>query len=52
VQASDAGIYAQFAGVSYNAVFIVEQQNKAQMDNCLAINNYGYCPDFSYGRFR
>ena len=43
----------EFTQMNYNAVFIVEQQNVSQMQECLFTKNYFACPSkFSFGRFR
>jgi hypothetical protein len=45
------GIYVNYAGLSFNAVYIVEAQNSAQLVTCLQT---GYnCPStYSYGVFQ
>jgi len=42
-----------FEQISYNAAFIVPNQDQALMQVCLATGNYHQCPKtFSYGQFR
>ena len=49
---TDTGVYAQFEGVSYNAVFIVDSLTaNTQMQECL-LTGYRYCPSYSFGKFR
>jgi hypothetical protein len=52
VSPSSAGTYAVFAGISYNAVFIVEESNADAMQACLYTNSQTSCPPYSYGEFR
>jgi hypothetical protein len=48
---ASGGIYVNYAGLTYNAVYIVEAQNSAQLLTCLQT---GYnCPStYSYGVFQ
>ncbi len=36
----------------YNSVFVVDFANKAQMDICLAAQDYFFCPPYSFGKFK
>lgn len=49
---ASTGVYANFASIEYNAVFIVESTDEKQMTRCLIGGNYYYCPKYSFGRFR
>ncbi len=51
-EATKRGVYAKFAGVRFNATFIVEYQYANAMRACLLSGNYYTCPNYSYGRFR
>ena len=47
------GVYLTFAGITFNAVFVVDKSYRMQMATCLAAGNYNLCPKYySYGRFR
>lgn len=41
-----------FSGMSYNAVFIVDDADKYAMQMCLSNGSSGGCPVYSYGKFR
>ncbi|MCM2278276.1 MAG: hypothetical protein NDJ89_09390 [Oligoflexia bacterium] len=49
---TEQGAFAQFPGVNYNAVFIVEERFRDQMQLCLSNGDYYGCPAYSFGRFR
>jgi hypothetical protein len=49
---SSSGIELTFTGISFNAVFIVDDSSKDMMQMCLANANAGGCPLYSYGKFR
>ncbi|HAR43178.1 MAG TPA: hypothetical protein DCS07_11220 [Bdellovibrionales bacterium] len=49
---STAGVYATFPGITFNAVFIVENTDRWQMEQCLITGTYATCPHYSYGKFR
>lgn len=51
---SNSGTALEFAfsGMSYNAVFIVDDTDKYTMQMCLANASSGGCPVYSYGKFR
>ncbi len=51
-QITGSGALATFPNMSYNALFVVENQNLSGMEACLKANNYNICPSFSYGQFR
>ncbi|MCM2322432.1 MAG: hypothetical protein NDJ90_04135 [Oligoflexia bacterium] len=46
------GALLTFAGINFNAVFIVEEMDRDQMQLCLGNGNYYGCPAYSFGRFR
>lgn len=48
----DGGVTAQFDSIEFNAVFIVEEPDQAQMTSCLIGGNYYSCPTYSFGKFR
>jgi hypothetical protein len=52
ITSSSSGLEFIFAGMSFNAVFIVDDIYKNQMQSCLANANPGACPVYSYGQFR
>ena len=54
VQASSSGSYATFAStISYNAVFIVDEEDVTSMQSCLSLADYYLCPkNYSFGLFR
>lgn len=49
---ADSGIFADFPGIQYNAVFIVDGSDEYQMTKCLIGGNYYACPQYSFGQFR
>jgi hypothetical protein len=47
------GVNVSFAGMTYNAVFVVELPDVAKMQTCLLTGNYFLCPrNYSFGQFR
>jgi hypothetical protein len=52
VTATDRGVYTAFAGVRYNAAFIVESPHVEQMYACLVQRDSVTCPRYSFGIFR
>jgi hypothetical protein len=49
---SSNGVTMGFAGMSFNAVIIVDDTDQAAMQLCLANASPGGCPNYSYGKFR
>jgi hypothetical protein len=52
IPAGSSGLIFEFANTNFNAVFIVEAQDRDQMQMCLFSNNPFGCPEYSYGKFR
>ncbi len=46
------GVIFTFQGVTFNAIYIVTQQDEQQMANCLSQMNSYLCPAYSAGQFR
>jgi len=49
---ANSGIFADFTGIQYNAVFIIDGSDEYQMTKCLIGGNYYACPQYSFGQFR
>jgi hypothetical protein len=47
-----SGLAMRFPGITFNALFIVEGADKAQMQSCLKQSNFYLCPHYTYGKFR
>lgn len=48
----DSGIYANFPGINWNAVVIVDTFDNVAMRTCLYSGQLNTCPDYSLGKFR
>lgn len=48
----DSGIYANFPGISWNAVVVVDPYDNLAMRACLSSGQLSQCPDYSLGKFR
>lgn len=47
----EQSIVVGFELTTYNAVFVVNQEDRARMVDCFLARNESACPDYSYGQF-